>query len=192
VTAVRDGLSVDTSMGFTPLDGVVMGTRSGAVDPGIIVYLLRRVPDQPAAAAADGIDRMLNRESGLLGLSGVSGDVRSVLAAAEGNARAEVALDVFTYRIATAIAATLPALERLDTLVFTGGIGEHAAAVRARVCDYLAFAGVSLDAQRNQASPGAGDRDVARANSSARVCVLSAREEWFIARECARTVAVKA
>jgi len=139
VTAVRDGLSVDTSMGFTPLDGVVMGTRSGAVDPGIIVYLLRRVPDQPAAAAADRIDRMLNRESGLLGLSGVSGDVRSVLAAAEGDARAEVALDVFTYRIATAIAATLPALERLDTLVFTGGIGEHAAAVRARVCGYLAL-----------------------------------------------------
>jgi acetate kinase len=190
VTAVRDGQSVDTSMGFTPLDGLVMGTRSGAIDPGILVYLLRDAPGQTAKDAADRIDDVLNRKSGLLGLSGVSSDVRNVLeAAADGDARADLALDVFSYRIATTIAATLPALERIDALVFTGGIGEHAAAVRRRVCEQLAFAGIALDARQNESRTGQEDVDVALADLATRVLVVTAREEWYVARECARLLA---
>ncbi len=187
VTAVLAGRSVDTSMGFTPLDGIVMGTRSGAVDPGILIYLVRDAAQRglDATAAADELDNVLNRRSGLLGLGGTTADVRDVLAAeAQGNARAALALDVFVQRAAVTLAGLLPSLGGLDALVFTGGIGEHAAAVRARICERLAFAGVSLNADANRER--SSDADVADARSSARVLVIGAREEWFIARECAR------
>ncbi len=190
LTAVRDGRSVDTSMGFTPLDGVVMGTRSGAVDPGILLYLLRRAPDERAGDAASRLDALLNHSSGLLGLSGRSGDVRDLLAAtANGDDRARLALDVFVYRVATAIGAMLPALERLDALVFTGGIGEHAGVLRARICERLGFAGVSLDAERNGNRDASTDGDVSLAGAAVRAVVIAAREEWYVARECARVAA---
>lgn len=189
VTAVRDGESVDTTMGFTPLDGVPMGTRSGGIDPGIATYLLRRLPD--GTSATDGareLDETLNRHSGLLGLSGISSDVRDLESAASaGNERAQLALDVFEHRLAAAIASFLPALGRLDGLVFTGGIGEHAAALRARICARLAICGIVLDPARNAARND--DADVAAASSDVRVLVVTAGEEWYIARDCVRVLA---
>ncbi len=189
VTAVRDGASVDTTMGFTPLDGVPMGTRSGGIDPGIATYLLRRMKKETTAAdAARELDETLNRRSGLFGLSGMSSDVRELEAAATGgNERARLALDVFEHRLAAAIASFLPALGRLDALVFTGGIGEHAAALRGRVCARLAICGVVLDAERNRSR--SGDADVAAESSDVRVLVVTAGEEWFIARDCVRVLA---
>ena len=188
VTAVRDGASVDTTMGFTPLDGVPMGTRSGGVDPGIVTYLLRSMPAATSAMdAARELDETLNRRSGLLGLSGRSGDVRELEAAAnDGNERARLALDVFEHRLAASIASFLPVLGRVDALVFTGGIGEHAAALRARICARLAICGVVLDRERNAAR--SADTDVAAASSDVRVLVVTAGEEWYVARDCVRVL----
>ena len=189
VTGVRDGASVDTTMGFTPLDGIAMATRSGSVDPGILVYLMRRADAKTSlGSAAQTLDDTLNHASGLRGLSGISGDVRPVLAAeARGDERARLALDVFVHRLAAAIAGMLPSLDRLDALVFTGGIGEHAAALRMRTCAKLAALGVRLDDTANAASV-ADDADIALAGAPSRILVIAAREEWTIARECARVL----
>ncbi len=188
VTAVRAGESVDTSMGFTPLDGTMMGTRSGAIDPGIITYLAREraTPNLSAAQFADDLDAILNHQSGLLGISGISGDVREIEAAAHGNARAALALDLFAHRAATTIAGMSASLDRIDTLVFTGGIGEHAAPMRARICERLRALGVSLDASAN-AAVDESDRRVERSGPA--ILVITTREEWFAARECARVTA---
>ena len=189
VTAVRDGASVDTSMGFTPLDGVPMGTRSGGIDPGIVTYLLRRMPAATSATAgARELDETLNRRSGLSGLSGLSSDVRELEAAAsDGDERARLALDVFEHRLAASIASYLPVLGRLDALVFTGGIGEHAAALRSRICARLAICGIVLDRKRN--AERSGDTDIAAASSDVRVLVVTAGEEWYVARDCVRVLA---
>ncbi len=139
--AVRDGVSVDTSMGFTPLEGIVMGTRSGSVDPGLLVHVLRR-----KGLTADDLDRVLNRASGLLGVSGVSGDMRQVQEAAKaGNVRARLAFDVFVHRLRQGIGAMAATLGGLDALVFTAGIGEHSAEVRAAACRGLEFLGLEID-----------------------------------------------
>jgi acetate kinase len=131
VTAVHDGKSIDTTMGFTPLEGVPMATRPGSVDPGALLYLLRH------HLSLDELDQLLEHESGLLGLSGLSGDVKQLLASDDANA--ELALRVFAYRVATAIGAMAVALGGLDALVFTAGIGEHAEAVRDAIRERLAF-----------------------------------------------------
>jgi acetate kinase len=133
VTAVRDGNSVDTTMGFTPLEGVPMATRPGSVDPGALLYLLRH------HVSLDELDHTLERDSGLLGLSGLSGDVGELLASGDPNAA--LALRVFAYRVATAIGAMAVALGGLDALVFTAGVGEHAEAVREAICERLGFLG---------------------------------------------------
>jgi acetate kinase len=172
VTAVRDGRSVDTTMGFTPLEGVPMATRPGSVDPGALLYLLRR-----GVEVAE-LDDALERRSGLLALSGRSGDV-SELARSDDTAAA-VALEVFAYRVATAVGAMAVALGGLDALVFTAGIGEHSARVRRDVCAHLRFLGIELDAARNES--GAGDAEIAAASSQARVVVVRAREELVAAR----------
>jgi acetate kinase len=188
VTAVRDGASVDTTMGFTPLDGVMMGTRSGAVDPGILTYLLREraASGRPATALVRELDDDLNHHSGLLGLSGISSDVRELEARARaGDARAELALETFAHRAACGIASMLPSLDRLDGLVFTGGIGEHAAGVRARICAKLRFARVAVEPATNETATG----DVRIDASGPAVLVLQTREEWYVARECARVLA---
>ena len=172
VTAVKNGKSVDTSMGFTPLDGTMMGTRSGAVDPAIAIYLMREAAKQDAPpsleAFADRLDRTLNHESGLAGISGISGDMRELITASErGDARATLAIDLFIHRLAATIGSLLPALDRIDALVFTGGIGEHATAIRERTCARLAYL-------------------LSHSEKSVRTHVITAREEWFIAREGAR------
>jgi acetate kinase len=142
--AIAGGRSVDTSMGFTPLDGLLMGTRSGEVDPGVLIHLLRGGLD------VEGLDGMLNRESGLLGLSGVSNDMRDVRRAADaGNEDARAALEVFAYRIAKTVGAYAAAMGGLDAIVFTGGIGENDARIREESLAGLGFLGVCLDPERN-------------------------------------------
>ena len=173
VTAVLDGRSVDTTMGFTPLEGVPMATRSGSVDPGAILHLLRSGAQSPAE-----LDRVLEHESGLLGLSGLSGDVEEL--AGSDHPGAAFALDVFAYRVAGAVAAMSAALGGLDALVFTAGIGENAAGVREAVCSRLGFLGVELDHSANASAPP--DADIASAESAVRVTVLRAREDVVAAR----------
>jgi acetate kinase len=170
VTAVRDGRSVDTTMGFTPLEGVPMATRAGSVDPGAILHLLRS-----GRVTSAELEHLLEHESGLLGLGG-SSDPR-VLAGTP-------ALEVYTYRIATAVGAIAVPLGGIDALVFTAGVGEHSAEVRERVCARLAFLGVELDVDANRdAQP---DAEVAAAASAARIVVLHAREDVVAARAVRR------
>lgn len=172
VTAVREGRSVDTTMGFTPLEGVPMATRPGSVDPGALVYLLRH------ALTLDELDRTLEHESGLLGLSSVSGDVKEL--ERSDAATAGLALAVFAYRIALAVGSMAVALGGVDALVFTAGVGEHSAAVRAGVCARLAFLGVELDPERNERA--VPDAEVAPEGSAVGVVVLRAREDVVAAR----------
>ena len=179
LAAIRDGRSVDTTMGFTPLEGVVMGTRSGSVDPGLLLHLLR---DEDATV--DGLDTLLNHDSGLRGLSGVSGDLREVLAARDaGDDGAALAFDVFIHRLRFHIGALLGALGGLDAVVFTAGVGEHAAEVRQAALEPFAFLGVEVDGIRNTGARP--DCEVAADGSAVRVLVVRAREEWAIARAAA-------
>ncbi len=180
LTAVNGGKSVDTSMGFTPLEGIMMGTRSGSIDPGIVVHLMRH-----DCLTADQLDQLLNRESGLKGVSGLSGDVREILAAVEaGNERARLAFDIYTHRLTQATGAMLAVLGGLDALVYTGGVGENCPPLRASVCAQLGFLGLKLDDARN-AQPKL-DQDIAAPGSRVRVLVIHAEEDWEIARECHR------
>ena len=176
--AVAGGRSVDTTMGFTPLDGLVMSTRSGSIDPGAVLWLAQR-PE----LSADEVERVLTEESGLLGLSGRSGDMRELLeASADGDEGARLAVDVYLHRLRGGIAAMAAAMGGLDALVFTGGVGENAAAVRSATCEGLRFLGVELDGPRNEAAAG-DDVDLSAAGASVRVLVVRAREELEIARQ---------
>jgi len=179
LAAVAGGRSVDTTMGFTPLDGLMMGTRSGSIDPGIAIHLLRQ------GHSADELDRLLNKESGLKGISGISHDLREIDAAiAAGNDRARLAFDLFVHRLKAGVGAMLMSLGGVDAIVFAGGIGEHHVGVRAAVGEALGFLGVGVDADRNRGH--SGDRDIATADSAARVLVIRTQEELEIARECVR------
>lgn len=181
LAAIREGRSVDTTMGFTPLAGLMMGTRSGSVDPGILIHLLRESED----CTADKLDQILNRNSGLLGVSGVSADLRLIMEAiAIGNARAQLALDIYVHRLRSYIGAMLASLGGLDALVFTAGVGENSAAVRAATCEGWEFLGLKLDGEKNQKSPM--DVDIATADSAVRVLVIHTQEDWAIAQECWR------
>jgi acetate kinase len=180
ITALRDGRSVDTTMGFSPLEGVPMTTRSGSVDPGALLYLLATRRERQET-----IDHALNFESGLKGLAGGSGSMLELeRRAAGGDADAQLAIDVFTHRVAGAVAAMAASAEGLDAVVFTAGIGEGSALVRSRVCARLAFLGLDLDDERNRGS--APDRDVAADGSPVRVLVIRAREEIIAARAARR------
>jgi acetate kinase len=178
VTGIRGGRSVDTTMGFTPLDGLMMGTRSGSVDPGILTFLMRQ-----HGFDAYQIDDMLNKKSGLLGISGLSGDMRDILAGIHrGNERAKLAFDLYVHRLRTAIGGMAAVLEGLDVLVFTAGVGENSPEVRAATCKGLEFLGVTMDLNRNKES--LLDRDISSPDSRARVFVIQAAEDWAIAGEC--------
>jgi len=172
VTAVRDGRSVDTTMGLTPLEGVPMATRAGSVDPGALLYLLRH------KLSPDELDRALEHESGLLGLSGSSGSVRELELAEDDGSR--LALEVFSYRVAGAVAAATVALGGLDAVVFTAGIGENSALVRRMVCGRLGHLGLELDEAANSAAEP--DTEIAGPGSAGRVVVLRAREDLVAAR----------
>jgi acetate kinase len=172
LAAVREGACVDTTMGFTPMEGLVMATRSGSVDPGLVLWLLRHGVD------ADAVEEGLDREGGLRGLAG-EGDMRAILARVDADAR--LALDVYVHRLRAGIAAMVAALGGLDALVFTGGVGEHAPEVRAAAADGLGFLGVALDADAN--ARATADAEIGVAGAAARKLVVTAREDLEVARQ---------
>jgi acetate kinase len=176
LAAVLGGRSVDTTMGFTPLEGLVMATRSGSVDPGLVLWLEEHAGTPPSELAAT-----LEHRSGLLGLAG-SADMRAILAkAAAGDAEADLALDVYVHRLRAGIGAMAASLGGLDVLVFTGGVGENAPAVRELGCRDLAFLGVQVDPDRN--GLGDGDREIGPEDGPVKALVVVAREDLEIARE---------
>lgn len=178
LAAIRGGVSVDTTMGFTPLEGLMMGSRSGSIDPGIIIHLLRR-----SDITAEKLDNILNQNSGLKGISGVSSDMRQIVEAiTQGNERSQLALDIYIHRLRAGIGAMLASLGGLDALIFTAGVGENSAFVRATACEAFGFMGLKLDGEKNQQVQG--DEDIATADSAVRVLVIHTQEDWEIAREC--------
>ncbi len=185
LAAIRDGQSVDTTMGFTPLEGLMMGTRSGSVDPGILTYLMRR-----GQLTGQQLDGMLNTKSGLLGISGISGDMRQIVAAMkDGHARAKLAFDIFVHRLQAGIGAMIAVLGGIDALVLTAGIGENSPEVRAAACANFGFLGLKLDGAKNTQSPV--DQDISLSDSAVRVLVVRAQEDWAIARDCWRLVSAR-
>jgi len=178
LAAISEGRSVDTTMGFTPLEGLMMGSRSGSVDPGILTYLMRQ-----GRLQAHEIDEMLNQKSGLLGISGVSGDMREILAAMKrGHPRARLAFDIYAHRLQAGIGAMVAVLGGIDGLVFTAGVGENSPEVRSAACGKLEFLGLKLDEAAN--ARVSADEDVTAQDSRVRVLVIRAQEEWAIAGEC--------
>jgi acetate kinase len=178
LAAIRDGHSVDTTMGFTPLEGLMMGTRSGSVDPGILTYLMRE-----RGISAQRLDEILNKDSGLLGISGISGDMRQILAAVKnGHERAKLAFDIYIHRLQSGIGAMVAVLGGVDAVIFTAGVGENSPEVRAATCDSFGYLRLKLDPAKNLQS--SSDQDIAAADSSVHVLVIHAQEDWAIAREC--------
>jgi len=180
ITAVNHGKSIDTTMGFTPLEGLMMGTRSGSIDPAIVTYIMRR-----EGKTFDDMDEILNRESGIAGISGVGGDMRDVLNAADaGNERAELAIDMYVYKIQKAIGSYYAAMTRTDAVVMTAGIGENSAKLRERIFAGLAHMGMILDKERNDFTGQIGaNRIISIDDSPIRICVVTTDEEMRIARE---------
>lgn len=182
--AIRESRSVDTTMGLTPLEGLVMGTRSGDVDPDLPQYL-RRV----AGMSSDAVSEMLNRKSGLLGVSGVSNDMRTVIkAASEGNRRAELAIELFCYRLAKAVLGLAAALNRIDALIFTGGIGENSALIREGTLEFLSLLRPQLDATLNTAHGVGANGRITREASALTCLVIPTSEERAIAKSAAAFV----
>jgi acetate kinase len=181
LAAVRDGRSIDTTMGFTPLEGLVMATRSGSVDPGLLLWLLQR-----EAMTAGEMAAALEHEAGLTGLAGTA-DMREVLAGVDaGKPEAKVALDVYVHRLRTSIGAMAAALDGLDALVFTGGVGERSPPIRALACRGLDFLGIALDPGRNREATG--DARISLAHARVAVLVVEAREDLQIAAEVRRVL----
>jgi acetate kinase len=178
LAAIEAGISIDTTMGFTPLEGLMMGTRSGSIDPGILIHLMRE-----KGYDASTLDRLLNQQSGLKGLSGVSHDLREIKKAIEkGNQQAKLAWDVYIHRIRAGIGAMLVSLGGVDALIFTAGVGEHQSEVRSAVCQGLGFLGIGIDETLNRR--GKGDRDMATHGSPVRILVIQTQEDWQIAKNC--------
>ncbi|MDJ1178978.1 acetate kinase [Roseofilum sp. BLCC_M91] len=177
LAAVKDGISINTTMGFTPLEGLMMGTRSGSIDPAIIFYLMR-----DRGFDVNSIDRMLNKESGFKGVSGLSADLRTILQGInDKNERAKLAFDLYIHRLRSAIGEMLASLGGLDALVFTAGVGENSVAVRQRACEGFEFLGLTLDLEKNAAS--VMDTDIATPESAVRVYVIHTEEDWAIASQ---------
>ena len=180
LAAIQEGHSIDTTMGFTPLEGLMMGTRSGSIDPGILTYLMREGQLQPKD-----IDDVLNKQSGLLGISGISEDMREILASVKkGHSRAKLAFDIYVHRVRAGIGAMVAVLGGINALVFTAGVGENSAEVRGAACKGLFFLGLKLDDAAN--AQGVPDQDIATPDSAVRVLIIRAQEDWAIARECWR------
>ncbi|MGH7670711.1 MAG: acetate/propionate family kinase [Gemmatimonadaceae bacterium] len=185
ICAIDGGASVDTSMGFTPLEGLVMGTRSGDLDPAILDY----VSAKEGLSLAE-VEGLLNKQSGLLGVSGLTNDMRELLAEARehDDRRAKLAIDLFCYRARKYIGAYLAAMNGADAIVFGGGIGEHAAEVRARICDGLSWLGITLDAGANARIVGGTEARVSAPESRVEVWVIPTDEELLIARDTVRVI----
>jgi acetate kinase len=176
MVAVKEGKSIDTSMGFTPLEGLVMATRCGDVDPGALLYLLEN-----EKVSAKDLSTLLNKESGLLGVSGTTGGMRELVDKIDQDPWAEEAVDLFSYRAKKYIGAYAAALGGLDVLVFTGGIGEHAPAIRKRICDGLDFLDIRLDSTPNEANAPV----ISSAESRVKVRVIKTNEDLMIVRHVA-------
>lgn len=177
ICAVRNGKSIDTTMGFTPLEGLVMGTRAGDVDAAVITFLMEKEKLTPQE-----MDNILNKKSGVLGISGVSSDFRDIEDASEhGNTRAEAALDVFAYKVAKRIGAYAAAMNGVDCIVFTAGLGENSASTRRLICDYLGYLGVHIDSYNNSLRGRA--MEISASDSRVRVLVIPTNEELVIARD---------
>lgn len=178
ITAIKDGKSVDTSMGLTPVEGLMMGTRVGDVDPGALTFIMDK----------EGLDTkqlstLINKKSGVLGISGISSDMRDIDAAiAEGNERAKLALDMYIYRIIKYIGAYTAVLDGVDIIVFTGGVGENQQPLRQAVCDHLSYLGIKLDKEVNAASRGE-EKVISAADSKVKVVVIPTDEEMMIAKD---------
>ena len=182
LAAIKNGRSIDTTMGFTPVEGLMMGSRSGSVDPGILIYLLRH-----CNYSVEKLDELLNKASGLKGISGVSSDMREVREAmsttyAQGNSRAHLAWDIYVHRLRSGIGAMLASLGGLDALVFTAGVGEHSPQIRQAACEAFGFLGLKLDLEKNEHQPV--DEDIATPDSAVRVLVIHTQEDWAIAGQC--------
>ncbi|MGI5997166.1 MAG: acetate/propionate family kinase, partial [Lutispora sp.] len=177
VAAVKNGKSVDTSMGFTPLEGLAMGTRCGDLDPAIVKFIAEK-----EGLDLNGVDKLLNKQSGVLGVSGVSSDFRDIEEAAEkGNERAALALKLFAYRVRKYIGAYAAAMGGIDAIVFTAGLGENSASMRADICEGLEFLGVEVDSEKNNVR--GKEVDVSKAGSKVKVLLIPTNEELMIARD---------
>ena len=184
VCAIEGGQSVDTSMGFTPLEGLLMGTRPGDLDPGVVTWLMQ-AENKDVRAMED----LLNKESGLAGLSGVSNDMQDLLkAAAAGQPRAQAAMEVFCYRVTKYIGAYTAAMNGVDAVIFSGGIGEHAAAIRERICAPMSALGIRLDRARNEAAAGR-EQEISEVGGHPEVWVIPTDEELLIARDTLAAIA---
>lgn len=183
--AIRGGASLDTTMGMTPLEGLVMGTRAGDIDPGILEYLHHK-----EGLSLTELDTMLNKQSGLLGISGLTSDMRDLLSeeAAYGDRRARLAIDLFCLRARKAVGSMLARMNGADAILFTGGIGENAAAVRVRILEGMDWFGVALDPARNDATVHGQEGEIGAAGSRLRVFVIPTNEELIIARDTVRCV----
>jgi acetate kinase len=175
ITAIKGGKSIETSMGFTPLQGLLMGTRSGDLDPAIVTYIMRK-----ENLTSDQIDNYLNKKCGVLGVSGVSSDFRDIETAAEqGNYRAQLALDIFAYDVKKYIGAYAAALNGVDAVIFTAGLGENSISMRAAICADMDYLGMSLDQEKNNVR--GKETDVSETNTSCRILVIPTNEELMIA-----------
>ena len=178
ITAIKDGKSVDTSMGLTPVEGLMMGTRCGDVDAGALTFI-----QEKEGLDAKGLSTLVNKQSGVMGISGVSSDMREIESAiAEGNSRARLALSMYEYRIAKYVGAYAATLNGVDIIVFTGGVGENQAVTRQVVCDHLGFMGVEIDADLNAKSRGT-EVELSTPASKVRVVVIPTDEEYMIASD---------
>lgn len=176
ITAVKNGKSIETSMGFTPLEGLMMGTRSGDIDPTIVSYIMKK-----EKMSGDAVNALLNKKSGVLGLSGVSSDFRDLQKAAEeGNKRAQLALDVFVHDVKKYIGAYAAVLDGVDGIIFTAGLGENSPLIRSSICNTLGYLGVSLDEEKNENTRGE-EVDISKWGARCKVLVIPTNEELMIA-----------
>jgi len=186
ITAIKDGKCIDTSMGFTPLDGFMMGTRTGTLDPSVVTFIMEK-----ENLSAKELSDLFNKKSGMLGISGVSSDNRDISAAeAEGNERAALAIKMQRYQIRKYIGQYIAVLGGVDAIVFTGGIGENVVDLRADVCDYFSYAGVSVDKEVNKAMSRGKQGEISTPDSLVKVFVIATNEELVIARDTKKIVEV--
>jgi len=184
MAAVKGGISIDTSMGFTPLEGLLMGTRSGDLDPAIILHIMAR-----EELSLHEANTLLNKHSGLQGISGISGDMRDIISEAQkGSSAAQLALDVYCYRIRKYIGAYAAVLGGLDALVFTAGIGENSPVVRKKSCERLEFLGIKIDEEKNKLASGKQAREIQTSDSNVKVFSIPTNEELVIALDTKRII----
>lgn len=178
LAAIKDGISINTTMGFTPLEGLMMGTRCGSIDPAILIYLM-----EEHGIAADQLNTILNKASGIKGIFGKTADLRPVLQGLqENNDRAQLTFDMYIHRLRSHIGSMLTCLGGVDALIFTAGVGENAVLVREKACENFEFIGLKLDKTKNEARPV--DQDIATSDSKVRILVIHTEEDWAIAKAC--------